>query len=754
MKYDEAFLKRLRATFVAEARERLATLTAGLSLLARSDASENTEIVESMFREAHSLKGAARSVSWSAIESASHSLENVFAALKKREVTSSPELLAAMQQTLDSIGAALDPASSEASEAQLRELARQLEAIAQGSANNVPAGAQQPPAAPKAGKARATLPTVPAPEPAVSAPAPSASVRLSAERLDALLHHGEEISAAKLVTARHLSDLQEISSRLAEWCRESSRLAADVRAAKSMRDTTSSVGRLVDFWEWSHSFLTSLTSRVEQLKRFASADHHLVEVTVNRFQERMRDVALLPFATLLEPFPRMFRELTRERSKEAELVISGGEIEIDRRILEEIKDPLLHLVRNCIDHGIEPPEERQRAGKPRSATVRVAISHRDRQTVEIMVSDDGAGINLAAVRAAAERANLLPAEGSSSLSDSEILPLIFSSGLSTSPIITSISGRGLGLAIVREKVERLGGRVAVETRPGLGTTFRITLPVAMATLRGVLVRANQRLFVVPNNGIERILRVDPSAIATVENRATVLVGGELVGVASLAAALDLPSPAVSREDGKVVLLVLASGGKRLALAVDEIVAEMEILLKSLGPQLQRVRNVAGATMLVSGEVVPVLYVPDLLKSAEKAAGAALQVAHAEAKPSRRKTILVVEDSITSRALLRNILEAAGFEVKVAVDGVDALTILRSEGADLVVSDVEMPRMGGFELTAAIRSDKRLADLPVVLVTARESREDRERGIDVGANAYIQKSSFDQTTLLDTIRRLI
>jgi len=471
--------------------------------------------------------------------------------------------------------------------------------------------------------------------------------------------------------------------------------------------------------------------------------------------EDIKRALMLPFSSLLEIFPRFVRNLSREQGKEVDWIVQGGEIEMDRRILEEMKGPLIHLIRNCIDHGIEEPEERRRKKKSPRGTVTVAIAQRNGSKVEILVSDDGAGIDLAKVRAAAVKLSLLAPQEAAKLSDEQVLSFIFQSGVSTSPIITDISGRGLGLAIVQEKVEKLGGFVSLETVPHVGTRFRIVLPLTVATFRGILVRVAEHTFVLPTTNLEWVLRVSREEIKTVENRETIQFQGRAVSLVRLDNALDLsPKTPAGNPADKLPLVILRAAEKCMAFLVDEILNEQEILVKSLGKQLSRVRNIAGAAVLGTGKVVPILNIPDLMKSAARVVPAAKIVAVPAGAPAKRKSLLVVEDSITARMLLKNILESAGYNVTTAIDGVDAFTLLKSEECDLVVSDVDMPRMNGFDLTAKIRADTKLSELPVVLVTALESREDRERGIDVGANAYIVKSSFDQSNLLDVILRLI
>jgi two-component system chemotaxis sensor kinase CheA len=490
----------------------------------------------------------------------------------------------------------------------------------------------------------------------------------------------------------------------------------------------------------------------------AERDSRALSGMVNNLLDDMKKVLMFPFASLLEILPKIVRDLSRDKGKQIELLIEGGELEIDRRILEEMKDPLIHLVRNCIDHGIEPPAERKAKGKPARGTIRITVSPRD-DKVELIIADDGGGIPLAAVRSALHKSGTSSGERLGELGDQELVPYIFQSGISTSAIITEISGRGLGLSIVREKVEKLGGTVSVKTSPGSGTTFHIVLPLTVATFRGLLVRVGgEALFVLPTMYIERVVRLQREAIGTVENRETISLEGSPVSLAHLAEVLELPPAQTAPAPSDLLsMVVLAASGTHIAFLVDEVVGEQEVLLKGFGRQLSRVRNVAGATVLGNGRVAPILNVADLLKSAAKrstfATGHDLRAESREGTAQRR-TVMVVEDSITTRTLLQNILETAGFGVVTAVDGVDALTKLKGGSFDIVVSDVDMPRMNGFELTSRIRGDKNMEELPVVLVTALATREDQERGIDAGADAYIVKSSFDQSNLLEVIEQLV
>jgi two-component system chemotaxis sensor kinase CheA len=469
--------------------------------------------------------------------------------------------------------------------------------------------------------------------------------------------------------------------------------------------------------------------------------------------EGARSVLLFPFSSLLEFFPRMVRDLSREQGKETELFVKGDDIEVDRRVLEKLKDPLIHMIRNGVGHGVEKPEDRARKGKPRKGRIGIEIARLEGGHVEIAVSDDGVGIDPVMVKESAVRAGAATRTDADAMSERDAVQLIFRSEVTTSEKVDGLSGRGLGLAIALDNVRKIGGDIAVESAPSIGTTFRIRVPVNLASFRGVIMRAGDRLFAVPTSAMRRVVRVDASKLQTAGNREMVEVDGEAIPLFPLAATLGL-EPLRKERGAFIVAVVLEANGNAAAFDVDEVIGEQEVLVKNLGRHLARLRLVSGATILGSGHVVPILNVPDLMRAARESAPPPLgETGDMKDAREAKKSILVVEDSITSRMLLKNILESAGYRVETSVDGRDAFAKLKISAYDLVVSDVDMPRMNGFELTARIRSDEAVSDTPVVLVTALGSREDRERGIDVGANAYILKSSFDQGDLLEVVRRL-
>ncbi len=714
---DEQFLRELRETFKVEAREHLQVIGSGLLELEKAPpgAADPRPLIEAIFRAAHSLKGAARAVNLTEIESTCQSLEDLFASWKRGESVPTPQTLDIAHRRLESMSAAVEVPTT---------------------------------AAPVATPTPAPAPT-PAVTPMVAPSRDTDTVRIAVSTLDDRLLEAEEMLAAKLATAQRATDLESLLSGFEAWRKQWARIQPHVRASRT------APRELTDFFDWNQDYVRALEAKITALRQTAEQDRLLVGKLVDDLLRNSKKLLMLPLATLTTLLQKVVRDLCRDQGKEADLAIRRAEITLDKRILDELKDPLIHVLRNCVDHGVEPPEERQRCGKPARAAITLSVTARDDNQVEIAVSDDGAGIDIGRLKQAAVQRGLITQEAAQQLDAQEAQPLVFEADISTSRMITQVSGRGLGLAIVREKCERLGGHVRIESQPNRGTTLRMTLPLTLATFRGVLVQARQRSFIVPSAQVERVSRYKAEDIRTVEGRDTLLLSGRAVSLVTLADVLQLP--AVRRQGTPPEtqsVVVLGTGEQRVAFSIDAVLDEREVLVKRLRKPLSRVRNVSGASVLSSGEVALILNVNDLIKSARALdVGARTHQAVPEPASAAAKRVLVAEDSITSRMLLKGILESAGYDVKTAVDGMDAFTTLRSERFDLVVSDVEMPRMNGFDLTARIRGERTLSDLPVVLVTALESREDREHGIDVGANAYLVKSSLDQTNLLDAVRRL-
>lgn len=785
---DEEFLKRLQAAFQVEAEEHTQAMSSGLLELESAPPGDaRAALIEKIFREAHSLKGAARAVNITEIESVCQALENVFSAWKKKESEPMPEQFDGLYKAVDFVRDLLSAGTAGRS-AQVSEIVRQVGSLkppvalkpsvsAAPQSVSVSASAPESPQKKPNETAEISKPAqketpapiapaaVPAPPIRPAEPPPAAvpterrvaveTVRISTAKLDSVLLQAEELLIAKLTASQRATELREVETALEHWKKEWTKIEPDFRRLRTGAASTpnEAVGNFLD---WNERCVRSLEDKLNSLTASAERDERSLGAMVENLLDETKKLVMLPFSTLMEIFPRLVRDLARDEGKDVQLIMRGQETEIDKRILEEMKDPLIHLLRNCVDHGIERPAER--GAKPSRATVEINILQLGGSEVEICLSDDGRGINVSKVKMTAVKKGIISQDEADRMGEQQAMMLIFQSDISTSPIITEISGRGLGLAIVREKTRKLGGRIAVETNLGAGTTFRIFLPLTLATFKGIIVRAGGQLFVIPVMNVDRVARVKMSDVQTVENKETIALDGRVIPLVRLDEALELPrknDAADGAKESAFPALILGSAEKRIGFRVEAVVNEQEVLVKALGKPLLRVRNVSGATVLGDGKPVPILNVADLLKSALKVSAASSRIAApTDGTETKKLSVLVVEDSITSRMLLKNILETAGFAVATAVDGADGLTKLRTGEFDIVISDVDMPRMNGFDLTAAIRAEPRLAPLPVVLVTARETREDRERGVDAGASAYIVKSNFDQSDLLQVIRRLV
>lgn len=765
-KEKDDFLEELLNDFKIEAAEHLQTIMSGLLDLEKDLQNPGAQtIIETVFRATHSMKGAARAVNLMQIERLCMSLESVFHDFKNNKLYPAAEMFELFFQVADTLSLMvkeLDTAHKTISENHINQLSNKLKSLPDntsgptGIISTEPAKkkAKNEPAVQKkeqTDQPKAREIAVEKPEPAQDEKktAEKETIRVSTAKLYDNLHMAEELIAFKSGLRYHSEQLQQLSAQLNRWRRKHEERVA--LADKSMEP---------DHWEM-------LVQESEQLKNHESSFVHVNQSleqlqrtagrTIDDLIVSIKKTMMQPFSSLFMVVPRIVRDLSKEYNKPVDLDMQGAEIEIDRRILEALKDPLIHLIRNCIDHGLESPEHRRKHNKPETGQLQLKVYNDTDRKVKIEVRDDGAGINREKLISVATRAGIIKAEEVESMSDVETNKLIFASGISTSPFITDVSGRGLGMAIVAEKIAGIGGTIDIESKRLAGTTFIITLPRTLATFRGILVKASDDLFLIPTTSIVKAVKITAENVKTIESKNTIRIQNESIGLVSLSKVLGLPKKHGGDKAAALQGLLLEHAQKKLIFIVEEVLGEHEGLVKDLGPQLKHINHIAGASLLGSGKIVPVLQIAELINTATgRAYGDDLE----ETLSAKKQTIeepakvLVAEDSITVRNMLRNYLESAGFAVQTAVDGLEAYERLQSDEFDVVVSDVEMPRMNGFELTAKIKTRLDLNHLPVILVTALESADDRRRGMDAGANAYIVKSDFEKSNLIDTIERLI
>jgi two-component system, chemotaxis family, sensor kinase CheA len=747
----EDLLRELLVTFRTEAAERLGSANrAMLALEDESDPARRQELVAVLFREVHSLKGASGAVGLTEVYELSHQLESLFESARGGEELPS--------ERHDEIYGSLDA----------------IAALVEGSADGddaAPAEADERPEAPVA-EGPAPHPEEPVPAVSQADPPPTErvarisdeTVRVATSKLDALMGQVGELMVAASGSERRAHQVAELHETILDrgrkWrdVRPRYRQLLGVLADSNGSGATLSgaavrdLRALLSFVHECDARDQTIAHDVSDLRRRVRSDHRRVDQVVSALQDEVRRTRMLPISSVLSAFPRLVRDVARSLGKEVTLEIDGGDIEVDRSVLENIKDPISHILRNAVDHGIEDPDERSRRGKPQRA--RIGIQARQKgDAIELELSDDGSGIDIRRIKVIAAKKGIVPEDVAEAMSDRDAMGLIFRSGFSTSPMITDISGRGVGLDVVRDSVERINGLIEVTSEIGVGTTFVITVPLSIATTQCLFVRAGEGVFAIPVTNVVRILRVQPEDVGRADGRDALVVDDRPIPLVHLADVLGVERGEADEEGGHA--LIVGSAEKSTAFIVEGFEGAQEVVIKGLPEPFQRVRFAAGATITGTGEVVVILNVGDLARAARSSG--ARRAGRREPKArveSTRPVVLIADDSIVTRTLEKNILEAAGYEVRIASDGLEAWNVLETAGADILVSDIEMPLVDGYVLTEKVRADERFATLPVVLVTSLDSRQHRERGIAVGADAHIVKQGFSQDRLLETIKSLI
>lgn len=700
-------------------------------------------------RIAHSLKGAARAVGQTAIEKLAHHMEDIFGLALAGQLALTPAVCDALYDGLDLIqlfaeGSAVSPDLVEQAVHGL-----QTAASKHAAAETVELSAALPEVLPAA-----TYTT-------------DDTVRVSLNKLDQLMGQTSELLLARMHSEQRRQDVQLLLEEHHRWRRlwrqtrpayiRATRRLRDSRSPGAPADGSADLFALLDFLDSTQHYLAESGRHLAALGRALAQDNLHLTALVDALQADIASVRMLPFATILGAFQRMVRDLARADGKEVALAVEGAQVELDKHVLEMLKDPLMHILRNAVDHGIEPPDVRVAAGKPPAGTIRLTVSTRGHD-IHVAVQDDGRGIDPEAVSRRALEAGLIGEVDAKDLSDDEITALIFEPGFSTASRVTPVSGRGLGLDVVRQRVEALRGRLWVENRPGQGVTFHLIVPVSLTRTRCLLARIGPETYAIPLTSVTRIITIDPAVVFAVESRPMIEVDGRPVPLVHLATVLERPDPPAPLSAASPILILHSTEHRQAAFIIDELVSEQELVLKALGEELGHVRNVAGAAILGTGEVIIVLNPSDLIKSARRARAAITRVAQTPGVPEMetpgQPCILIIDDSLTTRTLEKNILEAAGFQVRTATDADEALRVLLEHPIDVIVSDIEMPGLNGFDLTRRLKADARWRDIPVILVTSRDSPGDRERGLQAGADAYVTKSEFDQDELLRIIGQMV
>jgi two-component system, chemotaxis family, sensor kinase CheA len=676
----------VRQLFAQEAEVRLAQL--GQLLLQLEQTGEDEALVRAIFREVHTLKGSSAVAGLDEVSRVAHYFEELVDDLRTGRRPFTSEVIDTLLGAADQLGAAI-------SKAHIGGSAADTVSASPTGAN----GAQV--TQPREGHLPAAHAAV---APIDVAPQPSSSPVHSR-------HSAGSGAGVIMVPVERLEELTRLVGEMA---------SAHLRVGRMLKDQFK-----VD---------PATCTEFNELSR-----------SLNDLQDRAMRTQMVPVSTITDQLHRAVRDLSRAQGKDIRWEARGTDTELDRGVLYQLSDSLMHLVRNAVDHGIEPPTEREAAGKQPQATVRLHAMQLGSEVI-IAVTDDGRGIDVDSVSRQAGRHGI----DTGGMTEDELLSLTFQAGLSTTQFVTDISGRGVGLDVVRTNVEAAQGRVEVQSKRGAGSEFRIIVPITVAVLRCLLVDAGGQSFALPFHRVLLSQAHDPAKGAHAEGHPVVWVDGHPVAVQNLAETLGL----TGGEATKGPVVVLADTSRRHAFQVDRLIGQRDVVLKALNPLLAHLPAVAGASVEPDGSVLLVLDPPGLIQRARQASRVNGLKSPIERSRAHRRSILVVDDALTIRELQRSILERAGFDVRVATDGNHALSNLAEEPSDLVLTDIEMPNMDGFELTEAIRAHPTLANIPVLILSSRSSDADRQRGLDVGADGYIIKSSFDEASLLSAVNRLL
>lgn len=593
------------------------------------------------------------------------------------------------------------------------------------------------------------------------------TLRVDTQKLDKLVNQIGEVIISKIKTQKHILELEEIYNQLVDLYDFSFKAQNylryyDRKISQVERDGDTSVfvnfnKQILSFWSESQVKLNDGIQEIYMLHKRMQEDDAKLNLVVNKLEQMVKDIRLLPLATVFHMIPRMVRDIAKDSGKEVDLTIAGSETSVDKKIIEEIKTPLVHIIRNAIDHGIETPHERIGLGKEPSGKITLSARHSDNKII-IEITDDGRGVNLEKIRQKAITNELLTFDEINSMTDEQIMNLIFWPGFTTEDTVTDISGRGIGLDIVQTKISRLNGKVKVQSVVSKGTKVIIELPVTMATIKSFIIRINSQSFAIPVSSIKSVTKVSTSDIYTKDGKENILYHQTSVPIFNLASVLGFEAKPNNR-DKKTILMIEAENNV-IGFVVEELVGDQEILNKELAPPLFKIKNISGITTLVNGEICLIINVSEVLKTImsgeykqfnpQPVTKNELEFNYVPADYS----VLIIDDFMTTRIMLKNILSAKGYNVDVANDAIEGLDKVGYKNYNIIISDIEMPKMNGYEFVKTIRGSELKSKIPVILISSLSDKKNKEAAKEAGADLFIEKNEFDQAYFLRSVEYLI
>jgi len=745
----------LLPSFIESAEENLSFLAEDLMNL--DEDSKNSDLFEDIYRRAHNLKGSAYTIGFRDLGDLAHSMENILKAYFQGERTPSPQDVDLLMRGLDKLKEMLDELKKKGwvddHNKEILELESQFDACLQSAGNNSPqrdtaksshAGASE---VSKKSKNRTTL-TIHQPEILFD------SVRVKTVYLEKIMNLLGELvilknsrsddtkylAASKKIMRDFFTEFVHFQEKYSH-AQESDACLGDKRQIQILAKKGSDVLKTMD---------TLFERIIENFDRFSNL--------LDQLQNNVVNIRMVPFSIIFRGFQRTIRDLAKEFGKEIHYVQEGGETQIDRGILEGLVDPMVHLIRNSIDHGIETTDERKRAGKPEKGIIRIAATQENGQ-IRVVIEDDGRGINSEKIKETAIQKKMFTQGQLDAMSEKEVLDLIFEPGFSTKKVANQISGRGIGMSVVKQNISKLNGDIAIETAPGKGTKFIFSLPLTLLISRALLVKVKEHVYVLPTSFVKKILTFRHSDLMYFSNYPAILMEKEAVPLVAIYEILNnRKNGYFDRLNARYEGILVQANNQKLILCVDQILEEQGIVAKSLGTHIKHIPKISGSTVLPDGSLGLILDVPTILRSfkdnfLESGVSGTLTQKSPEEENHHAggNHILLVEDELATQQLEKSILESAGFHVEVANNGLEALRRLETIPVDLVITDISMPEMDGLNLTKSIRSKDQFSHLPVIVVSSMDNAEDRQKGISVGADAYISKNRFSRGELVDVVK---
>ncbi len=738
MKFDRTiFIQK----FTQEARELIQKLNEGLVALEKSPHNHDNDILKNILRAAHTLKGSSNILRFHRVTKVSHKMEELLTGIQDGQIPLNASRLDVLFKSVDLLEQCVEAIIAHTEDAvDVTTICHTLDNAARGG--DLSDGSSPPPRIdyPRSEPSSAS-PQSDVVEPREAALHVADTIRVGVDKLDNAIRLLGEVAVSHRKSVHTLGGLKELQRLARAHVKQLSHFLQEEHSSHTRHNTKTSL------LQRSLLMLQGIeTAFKEQRDEVASMD-----IVLSELREGVLNMRMLPLSVIFDTFPRAVRDMSRHFHKHIDLHITGEETILDKKIIEKLNSPLIHILRNSIDHGIESPEERLAQGKPQNGRIDICASQKSGH-ITINIADDGKGLQLEKLKQRAIQRGILSEEEAQTLGEVELTNLVFLPRVSTSEMITDISGRGIGMDIVKVNIELLKGSVTLATTPGKGTSCTLTLPVTLSTIRSLLISSRHTVFAIPINAIEETLQVSPHDYIQVVGQNAVRLRNQIIYIVELGDILGLQG-APPRHTEHRFLLIARIQGKRIGLMVDDILDEQDMVVKQLPAHIRKAKMIAGVTISSQNAIILILHIPEILERI-KGLTKDLHDSPVPGEDEKLPRILVVDDSVNTGEIEKRILETSGYRVDVACDGVDALEKLEQTAYDLIITDVEMPGMDGFTLTERLRHTPKYRDIPIVIVTSLERESDKKRGLQVGANAYITKDHFEERSLLETVESLL